>query len=108
MRCSLRPCSAILGRVADRPAWTFITSHGAMLIEVARNPDATVRELAERSGVTERQAHRILADLTSEGYVVRERVGRRNHYRVEVSAPMRHPSVSHHRIGDMLSILNVP
>ena len=92
----------------DRPAWTFITSHGAMLVEVAREPDATVRELAERAGVTERQAHRILHDLTTEGYVVRERVGRRNHYRVNDDAPMRHPSLSQHKIGQMLQILHVP
>jgi hypothetical protein len=91
----------------DRPAWTFITSHGAMLLEVARDPNATVRELAERSGVTERQAHRILADLTTENYVVRERVGRRNQYRINDDAPMRHPSLSHHKIGEMLSILQV-
>lgn len=91
--------------MADRPGWTFLTSHGVMLVQVARDPDATVRELAERSGVTERQAHRILADLCSEGYVERERVGRRNHYRVNTSAPMRLESFQHHTIGALLSIL---
>ena len=93
--------------MAERPPWTFITSHGAILLEVARDPDATVRELADRSGVTERQAHRILSDLAGEGYVTRERIGRRNHYRVNQDAQMRHPSVAHHRIGDMLSILKL-
>ena len=92
--------------MANQPrTWAFVTSHGAMLIEVARTPDATVRELAERAGLTERQAHRVLGDLVDGGYVERERVGRRNSYRVNESAPMRHPSVSMHRIGEMLEVL---
>ena len=76
-----------------------------MLLEVAREPDATVRELADRAGVTERQAHRILTDLVTEGYVMRERQGRRNHYRVNQQQSMRHPSVSAHRIGELLDAL---
>ena len=76
-----------------------------MLVEVARTPDATVRELAERAALTERQAHRVLSDLVDEGYLVRERVGRRNHYRVNEGAAMRHPSVASHRIGELLAVL---
>lgn len=82
-----------------------MTSHGAMLIEVARTPDATVRELADRAQLTERQAHRVLSDLVEGGYVERERVGRRNRYRVNEAAPMRHPSVASHRIGELLDVL---
>lgn len=82
-----------------------MTSHGAMLIEVARTPDATVRDLADRAGLTERQAHRVLSDLVEGGYVERERVGRRNSYRINEGAPMRHPSVSSHRIGEILEVL---
>jgi DNA-binding MarR family transcriptional regulator len=91
--------------MAERPAWTFITSHGSVLLEVARSPDATVREIAGRARVTERQAHRVLADLEASGYLVRERVGRRNHYRVNPEGPMRHPSVATHSIGELLSAL---
>jgi len=85
--------------------WAFISSHGTVLIEVARDPTATVREIAERVGLTERQAHRVLADLIAEGYIVRERIGRRNHYRVEKSHPLRHPSMSQRRVGDLLSLI---
>jgi len=87
---------------AAKNGWVFVTSHGLLLIEVARTPDATVRELAARAGVTERQAHRVLADLVDGGYVVRERVGRRNRYRVNESRHMRHPAVQEHRIGELL------
>jgi DNA-binding MarR family transcriptional regulator len=85
--------------------WTFVTSHAVLLVEVARAPDSTVRELAARAGLTERQAHRVLADLVEEGYLDRERVGRRNHYRVNAAQPMRHPSVRAQKIGDLLDVL---
>jgi len=84
--------------------WSFLTSHGVVLLEVARQPDLTIRELAERVGLTERQAHRVLADLADEGYLDRERVGRRNRYRVNRSRPMRHPTVATHRIDELLSL----
>jgi DNA-binding transcriptional ArsR family regulator len=89
--------------MTDRPGWVFLTSHGFVLLEVARAPDATVREIAERVGLTERQAHRVLADLVDAGYVERRRVGRRNHYRVDESVPMRHPIVADRRVGELLA-----
>jgi DNA-binding MarR family transcriptional regulator len=92
--------------MAERPDWTFLTSHASVLIEVAREPDATVREIADRAGLTERQAHRVLADLVDGGYLHRERVGRRNHYRVDDERPMRHPSVAHRRVGELLEALS--
>lgn len=90
---------------SKRPAWTFVTSHGVVLLEVMRSPDATVKQIAAGAGVTERQAHRILADLVSEEYLVRQRIGRRNHYRVNGSQKMRHPAASGHRIGELLATL---
>ncbi len=85
--------------------WAFVTSHGAVLIEVARHGEATVREIAERAQLTERQAHRVLGDLIDEGYVTRERVGRRNRYRVNRSMPMRRPALADRRIGELLEVL---
>jgi predicted ArsR family transcriptional regulator len=85
--------------------WAFVSSHGKVLIEVARHSDATVRQIAEQAGLTERQAHRILGDLVEEGYLARERVGRRNQYRVNRTMPMRHPGLEHHPIGELLAAL---
>jgi DNA-binding MarR family transcriptional regulator len=92
--------------MAQHGGWTFISSHGSMLLEVSRRPDATVKELSQRAGLTERQAHRVLADLVETGYVQRQRVGRRNHYRVDDALPMRHPSVANRRVGELLSALS--
>ena len=92
--------------MAQRPTWTFLTSHASVLLEVSRDSDATVRDIAERAGLTERQAHRVLADLVDGGYLQRERVGRRNHYSVDRARPMRHPAVSDRRIGELLEALS--
>jgi DNA-binding IclR family transcriptional regulator len=92
----------------ERPKWTFLTSHASVLLEVAREPGATVREIAERAGLTERQAHRVLADLVADGYLQRQRIGRRNQYRVDAALPMRHPSVADRRIGELLTALQSP
>ena len=89
--------------VESERQWTFLTSHGLVLLEVARTPDATVRELANRAGLTERQSHRVLADLEAGGFILRERVGRRNHYRVNEHTPMRHPSNVQYEIGELLA-----
>jgi DNA-binding MarR family transcriptional regulator len=85
--------------------WFFVTSHAFVLIEVERNPDITVREIAEQVGLTERQAHRVLADLVDEGYLTRERVGRRNRYHVNHAGRMRHKALAELEVGDLLRAL---
>ena len=85
--------------------WTLISSHGAVLIEVARDPDLPVREIAGRVGLTDRHAYRMLADLCDEGYLVRERVGAKNHYRIDPSRAMRHPTLIDRRVGELLLAL---
>ena len=84
----------------------FVTSHASVLIQVDRDPDVTVREIAERVGLTERQAHRVLADLADEGYIVREKVGRRNRYHVNRALRMRHPEIAQHEVGALLRALS--
>lgn len=91
--------------MAEPRKWAFVTSHGAVLIEVTRHSDATVREIAERVGLTERQAHRVLRDLVAENYLARERVGRRNRYRVHEDKPMRHAILADHQVGELLASL---
>jgi DNA-binding transcriptional ArsR family regulator len=64
-----------------------------------------MRDVAERVGITERAAQRITNDLVESGYVTRERVGRRNRYRVDPEARMRHPAQREHAIGELLELL---
>ena len=79
------------GAAAGDAPWTFLTNHAHVLRALAADPDMRVRELAGAVGITERAALRILGDLETSGYVTRERVGRRTHYRLRLDQAMRHP-----------------
>ena len=92
----------------ERPSWTFLTSHCLVLLGVARAPGATVREIAASACLTERQAHRVLADLVDDGYLERSRVGRRNTYRVDPERPLRHPAAGGRPVGRLLAALSAP
>jgi DNA-binding IclR family transcriptional regulator len=85
--------------------WQFLTSHTIVLLQLAETPERTVREIAEHAELTERQTHRVLADLVDEGYVARARSGRRNVYRIEQTKPLRHPSVRSRNVGELLAVL---
>lgn len=85
--------------------WTFLTNHAHSLICIARDPALRLRDVAARVGVTERAAQRIVSDLVEEGYLERERDGRRNVYRVRHDRPLRHPVENGHSIGEILAVL---
>jgi DNA-binding MarR family transcriptional regulator len=84
--------------------WTFLTNHARVLLEIARNPHARLRDMAAIAGITERAAQTIVADLEAAGYLTRTRVGRRNHYTVDPSRRFRHPAEADHRIQGLLSL----
>ena len=85
--------------------WTFLTNHAHALVCIARDPGLRLRDVAERVGVTERAAQRIVSDLVESGYLERQRDGRRNSYRVRPDRPLRHPVEKGHDIGTILSAL---
>ena len=85
--------------------WTFLTNHAHVLLAISAEPDLRLRDVAERIGITERAAQRIVAELESEGYLDVRRVGRRNVYRVHRNRPLRHPAERHHKVGELLDIL---
>ena len=85
--------------------WDFLTNHAHVLTCVAHDPGIRLRDIAAAVGITERAAHRILSELVDEGYVLREREGRRNRYQVVADLPMRHPLVQGREVGDLLKVL---
>lgn len=85
--------------------WTFLTNHAHVLLCVARDPDIRHRDVAERVGITERAVQRIVADLVDAGYLERTREGRRNHYRLNLDLPLRHPLEQGHDVGEILRVL---
>ena len=89
---------------SSQRSWTFLTNHAHVLLAVARDPTVRLRDVAESIGITERAAQAIVADLEAEGYLRRERVGRRNEYTVNGSGRFRHPAEADRRIGDLLKL----
>ncbi|MGL6280019.1 MAG: helix-turn-helix transcriptional regulator [Gaiella sp.] len=85
--------------------WTFLSHHAHVLLCIARDPDVRLREVATEVGITERAVQAIVNDLVEEGYVTRVRVGRRNHYEIDTSSPLRHPMQSDVDVGALLRVL---
>jgi len=85
--------------------WSFLTRHGQTLLLIAHNPDIRLRELAAGLNITERRAYGIVEDLTRAGYLVKERVGRRNRYQVQGHLPVPEPPARERAIGEVLALL---
>lgn len=86
--------------------WTFLTNHAHVLLCVATDPMSRFREIADRVGITERAAQRIVADLVEEGYLSKERRGRRNVYAVHPELHMRHPIEQQAEVRTLLAMLD--
>jgi predicted transcriptional regulator len=88
------------------PDWTFLTNHAHVLVKIAREPDARIRDIAESIGITERAAQRIIAELVEAGYLEKERSGRRNSYKIRTNRPLRHPLERDHQVGELLDAVS--
>lgn len=88
-------------------AWTFLTNHSHVLICLARDPLLRLRDVAVEVGITERAVQRIVADLEEAGIITRTRDGRRNHYEVHRSVPLRHPVEAGCTVRDLLAMVAV-
>jgi hypothetical protein len=86
-------------------AWSFLTNHAGVLLCIAQDPGARLRDIGEAVGITERAAHRIVGELTDAGYVSRRRVGRRNHYTIQAQLPIPDPLARGQRVGELLATL---
>lgn len=87
-------------------SWGFLTNHARALLCIAHDPDTRLRDLAVALGVTERTAFGIVVDLTQAGYVVKEKDGRRNRYKIQEHLPLREPVSRERTIGEVLALLS--
>ena len=85
--------------------WTVLSNHGRVLVYVARNPHARLRDIADGVGITERSAHRLVSALVDDGYLVRRRSGSRNEYEIQPDVPINDPLLGDHWIGELLAVL---
>ncbi|MFI0372062.1 helix-turn-helix transcriptional regulator [Actinomadura sp. 1N219] len=85
--------------------WSFLTNHARVLLCIADDPGVRLRDIAGLVGITERSAHEIVADLVTAGYVVKDKAGRRNRYRIQEHLPL-HDVIGHQpTVGELLGLL---
>jgi Winged helix-turn-helix DNA-binding len=94
-----------MSTIPTRPSWLFLSNHGYVLLCIARDPSIRISELADRVGIGERAAQKIIADLVTDGYLTRTKDGRRNRYTVNRGAQLRHPLFSDLSIGPLIDAL---
>ena len=104
-KTSSNKASAATQRPSDRLGWTFLSNHAHVLLLLAKEPEIRLRDVAGRVGITERAVQRIVADLEADSYIERERLGRRNRYKVHRELPLRHPIEAHRKIASLISLV---
>jgi DNA-binding MarR family transcriptional regulator len=87
------------------PPFSFLSNHGLVLLCIAHDPRARMRDVAAAVDITERAAQRIVAELIDYGYVTRAREGRRNRYTVRVDLPLTLPTPRDVDLGSLLNVL---
>ena len=85
--------------------WSFLTNHARVLLRIAQDPGARLRDIAASLEITERSAYSIVTDLTGAGYIVKHKDGRRNRYQVQAHLPLPDPVGRELAIGDILAVL---
>jgi hypothetical protein len=85
--------------------WSFLTNHARVLLCIAHDPSARLRDIAASLGITERSAYAIVTDLTAAGYVVKQKDGRRNSYQIQAHLPLPEPASQEPAIGEVLALL---
>jgi predicted ArsR family transcriptional regulator len=86
--------------------WTFFSNHGHVLVCLARDSDARLRDVALQVGITERAVQKIVRDLQDEGYLEISKHGRRNRYRINKRKALRHSLQSGCTVGQLLALLS--
>ena len=82
--------------------WTFLSNYAHVLVCLADNPDARLRDVADRLGITERTALRLIGELEEAGVLERVKEGRRNHYLINTDAHLRHAIEERCTVGELL------
>ena len=85
--------------------WSFLTNHARALVCIARDPGVRLRDIAATLGITERSAFGIVTELAEAGYVVKDKDGRRNRYRIQNHLPLPEAIGRERTIGEVLGLL---
>jgi predicted transcriptional regulator len=85
--------------------WSFLTNHARVLMCIAHDPGARLRDIAAGLGITERSAYGIVTELAAAGYVVKQKDGRRNRYQIQAHLPLPEPTSRERTVGEILALL---
>lgn len=85
--------------------WTLFSNHGHVLVCLANNPEARLRDVAADVGITERAVQKIVRDLQDGGMLNVSKQGRRNSYRIHKRQFLRHELEAHCTLGDIINVL---
>jgi DNA-binding IscR family transcriptional regulator len=100
-----------MGSASERHAesrnrtWALLSPHGFVLFYLAMNPEATLRDMSQNIGLTERTLYSVIKDLSSADMVRVARIGRRNSYNVNADAHFVHPLFAHLTVKKLLDAL---
>ena len=84
--------------------WGFLTNHARVLLHIAHDPGARLRDIAATLGITERRAHGIVTDLAEAGYVITHKDGRRNRYQIQAHLPIPGPGTREPAVGEVVAL----
>ena len=85
--------------------WTLFSNHGHVLLYLASEPDARLRDVADSVGITERAVQKIVRDLQDGGVISVRKQGRRNRYRINGRKPLRHELEAHRSIASLVKLM---
>ena len=84
--------------------WGFLTNHARVLLHIAHDPGARLRDIAAGLGITERRAHGIITDLAEAGYIITQKDGRRNRYQIQADLPVPEPGTREPAVGEVVAL----
>ena len=90
----------------ENEGFTLLTNHAVALFWIKKNPSATIAEIADAVGVSERHAARIVRDLKSAELLTGTRQGRRSVYSISKEARLRHPLMQQIPVHTFLKALS--
>jgi DNA-binding MarR family transcriptional regulator len=86
--------------------WTLFSNHGHVLVCLARNSNARLRDVAADVGITERAVQKIVRDLQDGGMISITKIGRRNGYRIHKKQTLRHRLEANCKLRDLIKLVN--
>ena len=87
-------------------SWTLFSNHGHVLVCLARNSDARLRDVAADVGITERAVQKIVRDLQDGGMISVTKNGRRNRYRIHKKQTLRHRLEANCKLRDLIKLIS--